>query len=245
MKRINQKMMAGSVMMAFLTLGAGGLHAQLTNLVTITATAQVQGTNSYSYNTKTHVGTYTYAAPTKVAISTKQLLTRLALAENTEGNYTAGTTFPSGAKLVAVNGSGNGPDFQVLASNSSLLVDVSDLLTGTNSGVYSNGGNNSVYSGKYSYQHNVAVGSETDLQIFSLNYNDVAVFGDSEGLEFSLSGLATSTETESAPNSKTLAYTATQSIKLSNGAGDGFYKNSYFIVTGGLSASGSAKLTAH
>ena len=78
MKKINQKMMAGTVALAFLTLGAGGLHAQVTQVLTITATASVQGDYSYSYNAKTGITTYTYAAPTKHSVATKDILSLLA-----------------------------------------------------------------------------------------------------------------------------------------------------------------------
>ncbi len=47
MKRTTKKMMAGTVALACLTLGAGGLHAQVTQVLTIKATASVQGGYSY------------------------------------------------------------------------------------------------------------------------------------------------------------------------------------------------------
>jgi hypothetical protein len=236
MRRIKQKMMAGSVMMACLTLGAGGLHAQVTNLATITATAQVQGAYNYSYNSKTHVATYSEAAPTKVALDTKQLLARMATAENAEGNY-GSTTFPSGAKLVAIS-ENNSPDFQVLTSKDAFLVDVSDLLSVTNPDDIS------VQSFKASSQYELLTPSETQLGISTLTYNDIGAVGSSSGIEFDLSGLATSVNTDSTPNSKTLAYKETQTFNLNNGAGDGSYQDTPMVITGSLSGSGSVNLTA-
>jgi N-methylhydantoinase B/oxoprolinase/acetone carboxylase alpha subunit len=235
-------MMAGSVMMAFLTLGAGGLHAQVTNLVTITATAQVNGKYSYSYNNKTGVTTYSYASPTKVTFGTKQILARLAVAENAEGNYGA-TNFPSGAKLVVVSSyNSSGPDFQVMSSKNVLLVDVKDILTGSGSG--------GIYSGKTSnqYENNqdfdiLSDPSTTSEEIFTLTYNDTGAFGGT-GIQFYLTGLATSETTDATPNSKTLAYKETDSYTMSSSAGDGTYFGNQLVITGSLTASGSAELTA-
>jgi len=74
MKRTT-KLMAGAVALMVLTLGAGAVHAQVTQVLTIKATALVQGANSQSTNSHTDVITYTTAAPIKRSVATKDFLT--------------------------------------------------------------------------------------------------------------------------------------------------------------------------
>ena len=57
MKRTTKKIMAGTVALSCLTLGAGGLHAQVAQVLTIKASASVQGAYSQSYNSHTYVTT--------------------------------------------------------------------------------------------------------------------------------------------------------------------------------------------
>ena len=108
--------MAGAVALMVLTLGAGAVHAQVTQVLTIKATASVQGGYSYSYNSHTYVTTYTTAAPIKHSVATKDLLTLLAT------DYK--TTFPSGAKLIS-----NDNGIQVVDKNNNLLQDVSSIIS--------------------------------------------------------------------------------------------------------------------
>jgi hypothetical protein len=222
MKKINQKMMAGTVAMAFLTLGAGGLHAQVTQLLTITASASVQGAYSYSYNAKTGITTYTYAAPTKYSISTKSILAILATDYH--------TTFPSGAKLVQ---DGNSGDIQVVASNGTLLQDVSGVMN------LSNPGNNDIHSGKSTSQF-PGIGTSSDSSLGTINFDDTGIGGT---LQFYLTGITTGSTTDTTPNKTTGAYTETDTGSLTSGTGEGSYQNNPFVCTGTASASGKATLT--
>src|SRR5271170_4366539 len=113
MKRTTKKIMAGTIALAALTLGAGGLHAQVTQVLTIKASASIQGAYSYSYNAHTGILNYSYAAPSKHSIATKDILGILATDYN--------TTFPSGAKLVQ---DGNSGHVEVVDKNNNLLQDV-------------------------------------------------------------------------------------------------------------------------
>ena len=231
MKRTTKKMMAGTVALACLTLGAGGLHAQVAQVLTIKATASVQGGYSSSYNSHTYVTTYTTAAPIKHSVATKDLFVILAFDENAEGNYLAGTNFPSGAKLVIDGKSG---DFQVLGKTNNLLVDVSDIMTANNPGT------NNIQSGK-STSLNPGFGTSTDLQLLTIKFDDTSIPGDA-GLQFYLTGIGTGKITGSTPNKSTGAYTESSSGSLSSGTGEGSYLGNPFVCTGTASASGKAML---
>src|ERR1039457_4977361 len=95
--KLTTKIMAGTAALAFLTMAAGSLQAQVTNLVTITATASMQDTTSTDNGTVT-----TYNSPIVYSVTTVEILADLAVDENAEGKY-GSPTFPPGAKLVAIN----------------------------------------------------------------------------------------------------------------------------------------------
>jgi hypothetical protein len=193
MKRTTIKMMAGTVAMACLTLGAGGLHAQVTQVLTISATASVQGAYSSSYNAKTGITTYTYAAPTKFSIATKNILTLLA------ADYH--TTFPTGAKLAF----GSNGDIEVLDKTNNVLQDVSGIMSTSQ-------GTNDIFSGKGTSQYN-GLGTSTDLQLVTITFDDTGMGGN---LKIFLTGIGTFKTTDSTPNKTTGAYTETDSGSLSS-----------------------------
>ena len=246
-------MIAGTVALACLTLGAGGLHAQVTQVVTIKATASVQGGYSTSTNSHTGIITYTYATPTKHSVATKDLLALLALDENAEGNY-PDTNFPAGAKLVMTpvtpdpdGGSvslepvGNTPVinnvtisddfFQVVDKNNNALADVSEIIS------INRAGGNDITSSKST--SSTGLGTSTDLQLISLKFDDTGVGG---SLKFFLTGIGTDKTTNTTPNKTTGAYTESSSSSLSSGTGEGSYLGNPFVCTGTVSTSGKATL---
>jgi hypothetical protein len=230
--KLKSKILLGTVALALLPFAAGNLAAQVTNTLTITSTASVQNINTTDNGTVS-----TTPAPTKYSVDTKQILTALALAENLEGTYPAGTTFPSGAKLVVViaNGSGTPPDFQVLDKTNHLLVDVSDIISAQTTGNFGS----DVFSGKQNDTTGLANPTQTDLQIFSIFYDDTAVPG-SKNIQLYLTGLMTNVTTDSVPNKTTGAFTETQSHKMTTSAGDGNYNGNPLVVTGSVTATGKA-----
>jgi hypothetical protein len=219
MKRTTKKIMAGTVALACLTLGAGDLHAQVTQVLTIKATASAQGADSQSTNSHTDVITYTTAAPIKRSVATKDFLTLLAQDYN--------TVFPSGAKIVSnING------IQVVDKNNNLLQDVSSVIS------INTPGNNDITSGK-SISTYPNLKTSTDLQLLTIKYDDTGVGG---SLQFFLTGIATSKTTDSTPNKTTGAYTESSSGSLSSGTGEGSYQGTPFVCAGTASASGKATL---
>ena len=222
MKRTTKKMMAGAVALACLTLGAGGLHAQVTQVFTTSVTASVQGAYSSSYNGKTGITTYTYAAPTKFSIATKNILTLLA------ADYH--TNFPSGAKLIMDGTSGN---VEVVGKTNNLLQDVSSIIS------INPAGTNDITSSKGTSQYN-GLGTSTDLQLLTIKYDDTGAGGN---LQFFLTGIGTGKTTDSTPNKTTGAYTETSTGSLSSGTGEGNSQGNPFVCTGTGSASGKATLT--
>ena len=228
MKKINQKMMAGTVAMAFLALGAGGLHAQVTQVLTIAASASVQGGYSYSYNAKTGVTTYTTAAPTTHKLATKDILSILAADYN--------TTFPSGAKLVM---DGNTGDVQVVDKNNNLLQDVAGVMS------FYNPGNNDIFSGKTTSAFpGLASPSTTDSSLLTINFDDTGIGG---SFQFTLTGIGTGKVTDTTPKTNLgtgiTTYTETDAGSLTSATGEGNYQNHPFVCTGSASATGTATLT--
>lgn len=221
MKKISQIAVPVAAL-AFLALSAGSLQAQVTNVITFSLTGMVQGGSTDNGTTTTT------ASPTKHTLATKDILSLLATDES--------TVFPSGAKLVVIGGGGDDLVFQVLDKNNNFLVDVSDIISGEGTGNFGQ----DIFSGKQIDANSLSSPTITDLQIFTIFYDDT---GDGGTLQFYLTGLITNTTTDTTPNNITGVYKETQSHKLSTGAGDGNFQGTPLVLTGSFSASGSANLT--
>ncbi len=223
--KLKTKIVSSAAVLAFLSLAINSLQAQVTNLVSITATVLIQGSvNDNGTNT-------TAAAPSKHSVTTQTLLGLLAQDEYAEGNY-GSTNFPTGAKLVVIDSHNNNPAFQVLTSGNVLLVDVSDILAGISE-------DNDVYSGKQNDSTGLSNPSTTDLSVFKFKFDDTGITG-GQGVQFYLQGLMTNTKADTIPVNG--VYTQTESHKMS-GAGQGTFQGVSFVLTGSLSASGKATLT--
>jgi hypothetical protein len=217
MKQCN-KTIALAAVLAFFTVVAGSLQAQVTNVLTITATASEQGVSN-DVN-----GVTTYAAPSKLTLDTKQILAFLAADKH--------TTFPAGAKLVSAS-----REFMVLDKNNNVLVDVSDILSTTNSGYYGS----RIISGKVNDTTGLASTTETKQKIFTLAYDDTGADG---SLQFYLTGLITGKTTDTVPNAAG-NYTETGSYTMTAAAGDGNYQGIPLVITGGLTATASGTLSTN
>jgi hypothetical protein len=212
--------------LAFLALTVGNLQAQVTNVITVSLTGMEQNSSSDNGTTTTT------ASPTKRTLATKDLLSLLAEDEN--------MVFPTGAKLVVISEHGDDDSlhFQVLDKNSHFLADVSDIISGEGTGNF----DQDVFSGKQNDATSLSTPTITDLQIFTIFYDDT---GDGGSLQFYLTGLITNTITDTTPNNTTGVYKQTESHKISSGAGDGIFDGNPLVVTGSFSATGSANLTLH
>jgi hypothetical protein len=227
--KLISKIITGACALALLTLAAGSLQAQVTNIVSISFTATEQNTNQTDNGTVT-----TTPAPSKHSATTSTILDWLAADENTEGHY-AQTSFPAGAKLVAISGGGNAPDLQVVAKNNSFLVDVSDILSITNNGPFGA----DVSSGKNNDTNSLAAPTKTDQEYTSLVYNDSL---STSNYLFSFGGITVNTTTDTTP--KDGIYKETESHTISSGQGDGLYFGTQFVITGGsFKAGGSGELS--
>jgi hypothetical protein len=225
--KLTTKIIAGTAGLACLSLSTLSLQAGVTNVITIALTASVQGAS-------TDNGTITTtAAPSKHAVATKDILGFLAQAEHAKGKYAAGTTFPAGAKLVVVTGSGNG-GFQVLDKNNKPLVDVSDIISSVNGTM-----DNNIHSGKQIDANGLATPSRTALHILTIKHDDTGIAG-SAGVLFYMTGFMTSTTTDATPKSG--LYTESQTHTLVSGVGEGTYQGIPLVLTGSLSATGTGTL---
>jgi hypothetical protein len=197
-------------------------------LLTVTATAYVQGDSSDSDNVTTT------AKPTKVSVGTKQLLATLATDENAAGLYPS-TTFPSGAKLVTVDGNNDSPDFQVLDKSDNLLVDVTNIVS------FGQPGNNSINSGKQNDSNGLASPATANLQLLTFAFDDTAING-SANIKFYFTGIGTGTTTDTTPNGGGV-YSETDKGSLTSGTGEGTAQGKQLIITGSAKASGKGTLT--
>jgi len=207
------------------------LQAQTTNQVIITATATVQNPSSNDNGTVT-----TTPAPTSLALSTKQILSFLAVDESSEGNY-AQTNFPAGAKLMLLPDTGSGPDFQVWGKTNNLLVDVSDLLTLTNGGDYGS----LITSGKINDANSLPSPATTNQQIVTIDYDDSSAGGN---LQFYISGTGKDITDYTVIRPSAGTYKETESNSATGMSGDGNYTDTNgnvnpLVVTGSFAASGS------
>jgi hypothetical protein len=229
--KLKSNIIAGTATLAFLTIAAGNIEAQVRAIVGFTGTALVQGSSTKN-------GTVIqYAAPAKQAFATKDILQNLALDENAAGKYKS-TTFPSGAQLVAIisNTAENKGTFQVLDKNNNLLVDVSNILT-ISYGTYGN----FIISGAQNGNTGLSTPSRTVSNVLTISYDDSGITG-SVKFRFYLTGIITGTTTDTTPNGRTGVYTETQSGTMSTAAGEGDYQGQPFVFTGSLTLSGQATL---
>jgi hypothetical protein len=232
--RTTIKIITGTVALAVLTFAVGNAQAQITNVITLTATSQSQQSSSDNGTTTTT------PAPNKTSITTKLLLGFLAQDEYAEGHYGA-ATFPAGAKLVVIDSTNSGGVFQVLTSSGAFLVDVSDIILAKDGHF-----GNDITSGKQNDATGVASTTTTDLHVLTIGYDDstnaIAPVGGLVGLQFYLTGLMTSTTTDTKPTSAKV-YTETHTSKMAASAGEGIYQGQPFVITGSLSATGKSTLT--
>ena len=221
--KLRTKIIAGIAALAFLTFAAGSLQAQqVTNLLAITATIQEQG------GTNNNGTVTTVAAPTKLALNTKQILVFMARDEYAAGRY-AFTNFPAGAKLAAIV-SETSYICQVLDKNNNLIVDVSNILRIPINGIVE------VHSGKTENSTGWGDPTVTKLQVPTIDYDDSGIIG---GVRFqcNMTGLMKSTVTY-AISSSTKTLGVTTSAKIAAFAGTGSYEGTHFVITGSLSAAG-------
>lgn len=224
--KLQTQILAGATGLAFLVFAAGSVQAQyqMTNLLTITGTIQVQASTNYNGSVTT------VAAPIKYSLGTKQLLSFLARDEFAAGKY-AFTNFPAGAKLVAiVSESGANSYCQVLDKNNNFLVTVTNILT------FRTNATTQIYTGKTKDYAGVGVLGDptvTTLQVPTIGYDDSAI-ANGVGFQCALVGLMKDTVTYTIVNRSTLVVTT--SGKMASFAGTGTSQGIPFLITGSLNA---------
>lgn len=210
---IPAKILAAVLLLATFTENS---RAQAVSEFFITTTAFIQNTSV----TSGPVGNQTviFAQPRRLAISQKSLLGYLALAK--------GMTFPTGSRIVNVNSDLTAaPTFQVFNKSNVLVVDVSDIMSATPSGVFGA----QVQTGK-----TVAAEpspSVATTQVFTFVYDDTGSPG-GIGLQFCVSGPMTLTTTNGKTNA--LGHSVTQQWTLLTGSGDGKLAGKDLYTFGGV-----------
>ena len=223
--KLKNKIIAGAAMLAFLAFSAGGLHAGVTNLLTIKATLLGQMSST------TNGSIVTAAAPAKATVTTANILNALATDEHAEAHL-LGTPFPAGAKLVVIDGNGGG-SFKVLDANNQVIVDVSDILSASN-------GKNDIFSGSQNDVTGLASTTVADDNLLIFTYDDSGILVGGAGLKFSMQGLSENKTTDTAPVAG--VYTETHSSKVVDATGEGNVEGHPFVLFGSLTAAGKGTL---
>jgi hypothetical protein len=175
----------------------------------VSQTLSISGTE-YSQSAQTDNGKITTTkAPGRTTLTTASLLKQLAIDENTAGHY-ASTTFPAGARLIYVNGTG----FEVVDKQDNVLVTPSDILT------LATPGQNDIASGTFNDADGSGVAPflQDDMRVTTISYNSS---GEGGTMNFTVTGIGTFTEAAGKPNAKTGNYSETDSFSFSDGVGEG------------------------
>jgi hypothetical protein len=204
-----------SLTAAVCALAVCNVHAQITNIVTFSATTFTQGQTNDN-------GTITTLGPTATASrNTTQLL------EELSPILAPGTGLSKAAKLVLITGH-EGANFAV--------IDGANFYDLSPSGLKIMGlsfpGENQITAGKQA--DDSPLKSTTQLQLITLTYDDGK-------LQFALQGLGTITQTDTTPVKG--IYTETTKAKIADMTGEGSSGSGPFVATGSLSISGKGELS--
>ncbi|MGD1087415.1 MAG: hypothetical protein ABR955_01635 [Verrucomicrobiota bacterium] len=244
--KLKNKIITVGAALAFLTFATCGLQAQITNLVTITATAWEQGTNYNITNIVIKLGTtnvtvYTkYVKPPQESLDTKDILKELAKDEDAAGLWTS-NNFPSGAQLAVIDGGDITNKFVVLGKTNNLLVVVTNIVSlakGTN--------DIDVVSGEENDTTGLYSPSKTDMHLLDFIFDDTAITNAGSGdIKFDLLGLDTQKVTDTKPVASGAHegdYTETVSTSVPSAVGEGTDNGIDVVLTGSITGTGSVKL---
>lgn len=219
-----------AVLLVVFTLSAVAADAQITLTTAVNMTFSLQ-------NPTTDNGTITSTlAYGRKLFTTKDFLKEIALAENAAGNY-GSTTFPAGAKLVAVVPDlATLPAFRVVDKNGVLLVNVSNFF-GCGVAVTSFG---YIINSQRINDAN-GVGSQSNSQCIQFVYDDTPARG-ANGIQFSLTGTLVKTAIDGPVSRVTNQARETITMTLRSGTGDGSLSTQRFMSTGTLSMTGTRQV---
>jgi hypothetical protein len=226
--KLNTNLIAGAAVLSLLTFTTGAFAQPVltsTNLLTIKATVFAQGNANNNNSDKD-----TTSIVAKESITTKQLLGWIAQDENVEGNFNA-ATFPSGATVKVVADGDGDFDVQVFSKAGVLLVDASDLVTISQ-------GSAVVTSGKVNNTTGFDDSAIKELSLATFTFDDSGlgqIFNGTVGLTVSLTGVQSTTITDTRVSDGSFKQSITATI--SSGTGQGTLNGSPFIVTGSVSYS--------
>jgi hypothetical protein len=198
-------------------LPAAYAQTKIDDLTVISTTLKLQ-LQSPGYNSD-NGKIATYDKPVKQTITTKNLLSRLAIDKYAQGQY-GSTSFPTGSKLGYTKG-----QFVVVKDNSEFIVDVSDIIS-------ISGGEYTILSGTIKNATGLANPKTTELALLRLEFDDTFISGGSN-LKFFVQGLNTTKTADTDPNSDG-KYNEQSSEKTEDLTGEGTSLGTPFVVTGNL-----------
>jgi hypothetical protein len=183
-----------------LVLAPGAIQAQLEK-VSISGTMYEQGAQT------DNGATTTTKPPAKVTITTEGLLKQLIADEFAEGNLSTGVV-PKDAVL-----SFNGAGFEI-DTNNNTYVNVSDIMK------WNVTGQNDITAGSFLDVNGQGTPpfTQANYYVVTITYNDSSSTG---ALQFTVTGLATVSQSATNPNSETGKFTQAGSISFVDGAGEG------------------------
>jgi hypothetical protein len=200
---------------------------QVTNLNEINVTLKLQ-LQSPGYNSD-NGAVRSYDAPVTQTINTKNLLARLALDKQLQGQYSFGS-FPPGTKLGVWEG-----HVVVVGPDKLLLADVSDIISFSS-------GTNGILSGTVNNVTSLASPKTSELSLQRLDFNDTFISGGS-GLVFFVQGLNLAKKVDSQVNGATGKYVETVNSQMKAAVGEGSSAGTPLVLAGTIKGNGRAVLT--
>lgn len=171
----------------------------------------------------------TYDNPVVQTINTKNLLDRLAVDKQLQGDYGFGT-FPPGAKLGVVDGK-----VVVVGPDRLLLADVSDIVTFSY-------GTNALLSGTVNNASGLADPRTAKVSLLRLDFDDTFI-PSGGGLVFFVQGFNVTKTKDSKVNDGTGKYLEKTNSKMANAVGEGSSGGTPIVVTGTIKGNGHDVLT--
>lgn len=170
-----------------------------------------------------------YDNPVVQTINTKNLLDRLAVDKQLQGDY-AFSSFPPGTKLGVLDGK-----VVVVGPDRLLLADASDIITLSY-------GTNTIISGTVNNVTSLADPKTDKVSLMRLDFNDTFI-PSGGGLVFFVQGFNVTKTKDSKVSGITGKYLETTSSKLVNAVGEGSSGGTPIVVTGAVKGKGRDVLT--
>jgi glutamine cyclotransferase len=231
--------------------GRGGQTFLTTDVSTSSGARSVQFTNSFSFTAIARLqnnqlapvrGIATTPSPQQWTLNTANLLQFLALDKYALGQYPA-TSFPVGSKIVCIttyyptqtNANNIDYSYKVMSRSNTLIADVSDIISFSIDGRY----RTFIDSGRVSAGTLLYAPAGTNDFISTITFDDTWISGGAN-IKCYLSGVTKNIIINTAPINRD--YKETQITTQAGAFGEGYYRGTEMIITGGFTQSSTNTL---